>query len=144
MVRPSADVIDLWRACPTASVPPETAMTSALPNFWLNKFMHAGPQSVLAADAAGTASHIPPPATAATASTAAHRPGALAAFLPVHAHSQSPPFTRAPAPDWYLVMPAARSRLRADTATRPRTARSHRALQAKHVTIPSDISWTSD
>ena len=104
-------------ACPTASVPPETAMTSALPNFWLNKVAHAEPQSGLAADAAGTASHIPPPATAAAASTAARRPGALLAFVPCRDSANrnrctliaTPLPHRVPAPGWYLVMPAARS-----------------------------------
>jgi hypothetical protein len=45
--------------------------------------MQAGPHAVLAAEAAGTVSHIPPPtAAAAAASIAAHRACALPAFVP--------------------------------------------------------------
>jgi hypothetical protein len=46
-------------ACPGAAVPPETALTSAVPNFWLYRLEHEGPQAALAALAMGAAA-IPP------------------------------------------------------------------------------------
>ena len=64
-------------ASPGAAVPPETALTSAVPNFWLYRLEHERPQAALAAPATSTTAI--PPTQAPPARTSPARP--TTAFL---------------------------------------------------------------